>query len=35
MFVILKQMIKDIKSFLKSTPKDVKYIALDDHNSDK
>ena len=35
MFVILKQMFKDIKNFLSSTPKDIKYIALDDHNSDK
>lgn len=35
MFVILKQMFKDIKSFLKSTPKDINYIALCDQNSDK
>lgn len=35
MLMILVQMFSDIKFFLKSKPKDIKYIALDDQDLNK
>lgn len=35
MFVILRQIYSDFKRFMKSKPKDLKYIALDEQNINK